>query len=188
MLPSHVYVQWLTNKPGTRTALMCDCIINQRLWLLMGVFAAANRAAASSTAAVEPHRGAAAAAEPHVPTHKELLAASLFGDSAARPARQRRQPAHHAVPAAQAAPVNLAAVITPQPGAAKQPAAPDLLLALASPGRPSPSTPVTSSGTPASCAQGTQSLSRCPAQCVDYYTLLCLIQYWIVLIIPDRSL
>lgn len=105
--------------------------------------AAAHATPAASTAAAESHRPVSSAAEPHVPTQKELLAASLFGDSSSRPARQRRHPAHHAVPAAHhAASTQPAPVAT---SAAAQPAAADLLLALDSPGPTASAAPAVSS-------------------------------------------
>ncbi|KAL3152008.1 hypothetical protein ABBQ32_001127 [Trebouxia sp. C0010 RCD-2024] len=98
---------------------------------------ASHAAAAASIPATDPHRPSAAAAssEPHIPTQKELLAASLFGDGNSRPARQRRQPAHHAAatPAHQSAAAQLASAAPVQTA---RPAAADLLLGLDSPQAP----------------------------------------------------
>ena len=111
------------------------------------VHAAAHATPAASTAAAEPHRPIASAAEPHVPTQKELLAASLFGDSSSRPARQRRHPVHHAAPAAHhAASTQPAPVATSAAAAAAQPAAADLLLALDLPGPSASAAAAVSSG------------------------------------------
>ena len=112
---------------------------------MLMLHAAAHSAPAASTAAAEHHRpAAAAAAEPHVPTQKELLAASLFGDSTSRPARPRRHPVHHAVPAHHAGPPQPSPATT---SAAAQPAAADLLMGLDSPG------PIASAAPPASSGQ-----------------------------------
>lgn len=83
--------------------------------------------AAVSTAA-EAHAGRSSTPEPHVPTQKELLAASLFGEgTSSRPARQKRP--HPAAPPRPSPPAQPASA---QPAAA-QPAAADLLLQLDSP-------------------------------------------------------
>ena len=127
--------------------------------------AAAHTTPAASTAAAEAHRPVASAVEPHVPTQKELLAASLFGDSSSRPVRQRRHPAHHAALAphhtasAQPAPIATSAAAA----AAAQPAAADLLLALDSPGPTASAAPAVSSG---------QQWSSCPM----LRTLLCIVK------------
>lgn len=91
--------------------------------------AAAHPAAASTAteAAVPRSSTPTAAAEPHVPTQKELLAASLFGEgNSSRPARQKRQQTARAPTAAPGQPPAHAHV-------AQAPAAPDLLLQLDSP-------------------------------------------------------
>jgi len=131
------------------------------------VHAAAHATPAASTAAAEPHRPVASAVEPHVPTQKELLAASLFGDSSCRPARQRRHPAHHAAPVAHhAASAQPAPVATT--AAAAQPAAADLLLALDSPGPAASAAPAVSSG---------QHWSSCPV----LRSLLCIMKTCVLL-------
>lgn len=145
------------------------CQPTQHLQTMLTLHAAAHSTPAASTTAAEPHRhAAAAAAEPHVPTQKELLAASLFGDNSSRPARPKRHPAHHAAPAHHPAPAQPSPVATS--AAAAQPAAADLLMGLDSPGPTASAVPPASHGQHCPTWQMLRQLRAQELCCVEMYS------------------